>query len=168
MGTQAREKTPQFLARKAIQLDAANVFFQGAFNKLTRHIKCSSVGRKAWVFYNARYGDHRPWEALTIPMQLAMDNPACTEEDAMGMVHALAGMVHAHYANCECQVTTVKEALRLSVGEGTSEIAADVNAIADPSDSNLEKVLEAKVADRRQDEAAITLIETQLAARVRR
>lgn len=164
MDTTAIKKPAESLVRNAIQLDAFNVFFQEAFNKLTRHIKVSAVGRKAWVFYQARHGVHRPWEALTIPVQLAMANPACTEEDAMGVVNALAGMVHAHYAAKECEVATIKEALRLSLTTETEEIKAEANAIADPSEANLEAVLETKIADDRADNRVVRLVREHLAS----
>lgn len=156
----------EILVKGAIIRDANDRFYQSAFNKLTRHIKRPG-GRRRWIFDQAAHGTYKPWRALTEPMELAMAAGA-PEEDVLAIVHCLAGLVHAHYAAKECEVATVKEALRLSISTDTEEIAAQADALANPSDANIERVIEKTSVDGQRDRTLLTLLRGVLATNATR
>lgn len=162
----ATRTSPKILVRHALVQDANDRFFQNAFNMLTRNIKRPG-GKRRWIFDNATHGSYKPWRALTEPMQLAMDAGA-KEEDVMSIVHCLAGLVHAHYAAKECEVATVKEALRLSISTDTEEIAAQADALANPSNANIERVIEKTSVDGQRDKTLLTLLRGVLATNATR
>ena len=162
MARSASKKSPEILIGLALQAGSHDRFFQNAFNKLTRNLKCRPGGRRRWMYDHAAIGAYKPWRGLTEPMQLAMDAGA-NEEDVMAIVHCLYGLVHAHYAKVEPEVATVTEALRLSINAEAREVAVHADALADPSDTNIERVLEATAADDRADATLLTICRQRLA-----
>lgn len=157
----ASKKSPEILIGLALQTDRDDRFFQNAFNKLTRNLKCRPGGKRRWMYDHTAIGAYKPWRGLTEPMQLAMDAGA-SEEDVMAIVHCLYGIVHAHYAQPEA--VTVTEALRLSINMEAREVAVQADALADPSDTNLERVVEATAADDRADETLLAICRKRLTA----
>lgn len=159
----ATSKSRENLMKAALQQDSSDRFFQSAYNKLTRSITRPGGRRGRWIFDDASHGTYKPWRALTEPMQMAMDAGA-SEEDVMAIVHTLAGLVHAHYAGKDCEVATVKEALRLSLNTEAEEIAAQADVLANPTDANIEKAIEKTGADDRADRTLLTLLRGALAS----
>lgn len=168
MSAEATRIGTETLVKNALMQDSFDRFFQAAFLKLTRHLKRAPGGRRAWIFYQASHGTYKPWKPLVEAIRLAMAEPDCQEDDAMAIVHCLAGLVHAHYAAKECEVATVKEALRLSISTDTEEIAAQADALANPSDANIERVIEKTSIDDRADRTLLTLLRGVLATNATR
>jgi hypothetical protein len=153
----------RILMTRAVERDREDQFLQSAFNKMTAHIVRPGSRSFRQRYDQVAHGTYKPWRQITEPMQLAMEAGA-PEEDVMAIIHTLAGLVHAHYANKECAPSEVKEALRLAIHTQTEEIAAHADAVADPSVANIEKALAATVRDDRADATLTTKLRRNLAS----
>lgn len=149
----ATKNDAEILVHAAVQRDRDERELQAAFNKMTRSIKCRPGGRRRWIFDQTSHGTYRPWRSLTEPIDMAIEAGA-PQQDVQAITLALALYITGRYRELD-PLPCVKEALRLEAHLDADADRVQADALADPSPSNLERVVEATTAHERAEETLV-------------